>query len=175
MTMTSLPDHLQSNHRTQSSAKEVSSISFQGNATTKAETTRAERKKLEPVKRKLPYEMTIEENEKVCREQLDDWFTNVREKSRQKERNRKTQVDPTKLKFFIKMQEDTKKNVLLKTNYDRSQTKSLQKKRRGGSPASYIASDDAKKKQKMCRCRRLTLPPASMQMNELLQLCLQKI
>ena len=61
------------------------------------------KKKAEPNKRKLAYEMIEEENEKVCREQLDQWFADVREKFRQKERERKEQIDPKKLKFFIKM------------------------------------------------------------------------
>ena len=52
------------------------------------------------------------------------------------------------------MQEETKRHVILKTDYDRLLVKSLQKKRLGGSPTSYIeqidmptSSSDAKKKQ----------------------------
>ena len=40
------------------------------------------KKKPESVRKKLPYEMTKEENEIECRKQLDDWFTQVREGSR---------------------------------------------------------------------------------------------
>lgn len=66
----------------------------------------------------------------------------MRDGIKKKELERKNKVDPQKIKFFKKMKEDTKKKVLeLKTNYDRSLSKSLQKQRRGGSLASYLASD----------------------------------
>jgi hypothetical protein len=43
------------------------------------------------------------------------------------------------------MKEATKKKVVLKTNYDLSLSMSWQKKRWGGSTASYLASHDTKK------------------------------
>ena len=95
-------------------------------------------KKAQPVKRKLPYEMTTEENEAECQRQVHDWLDKTRDAFRQRQREEKEKVDPAKLSFFKKMKEETKKQVLLKTDYDRSLTKSLEKKRRGGSPNSYI-------------------------------------
>lgn len=95
-------------------------------------------KKAQPVKRKLPYEMTIEENEAECQRQVHDWLDKTRDAFKQRQREENEKVDPAKLSFFKKMKEQTKKQVLLKTDYDRSLTKSLEKKRPGGSPNSYI-------------------------------------
>ena len=66
----------------------------------------------------------------ICEQELKDFFSSVRQKSRQKELEKKYKVDPKKLQFFIQMKKDTKKQVSeLKSNYERSPTKSLQKKR----------------------------------------------
>ena len=109
------------------------------------------KKKPEPVRKKLPYELTKEENEIECRKQLDDWLAQVRQGSRQKEEARKKIVDPEELRFFIKMKEETRRKLVVKpkSDYDRSLCKSLKKKKRGGSPSSYTASDEAKQKQKV--------------------------
>jgi hypothetical protein len=92
--------------------------------------------------------MTEEETEAASNQQVADFFTNVRQQRREKELEKKNAIDPAKLKVFKEMKEATKKKVPeLKTNYERSLSKSLEKKRRGGSPSSYIASDESKKKQ----------------------------
>ena len=69
-------------------------------------------------------------------------------------------VDPEKLRFFIKMKEETRRKLVVKpkSDYDCSLCKSLKKKKRGGSPSNYIASDEAKQKQKVAS----TLAPPSM-------------
>jgi hypothetical protein len=111
------------------------------------------KKKFEPIKRKLAWERTYEETDAISKKEVADFFEGLRQARRQRELEEKNKVDPEKLKFFIKMQEETKRKIELKTDYDRPLLKSLQKKRRGGSPNSYIeqvpastSSADAKKK-----------------------------
>ena len=106
------------------------------------------------MKRKLAMEKTSEEREATSKQEVHDFFENLKRKSREREEAERKKIDPAKLRYFIQMQEETKRKVLLNTDYDRSLVKSLRKKRRGGSPNSYIeqtdmstSSSDAKKQQ----------------------------
>ena len=85
--------------------------------------------------------MTDEELFESVREEVKNWFAN-RAAARKAKKMEPKPIDPVKLKFFIKMNEDTKCKVLskLKSNYDRSLSKSYQKKKRGGSLSSYLVS-----------------------------------
>ena len=89
----------------------------------------------EPVK--LVYERTYEESDAISKKEVNAFFESLKEALRKRELEEKKK-DPKKLKFFIQMKEETKRKLDLDTDYDRSLHKSLEKKRRGGSPNSYI-------------------------------------
>ena len=47
--------------------------------------------------------MTEEENDEIVKQQVQDFFENLRQKRRQRELKEKNKVDMKKMKFFIKM------------------------------------------------------------------------
>ena len=75
------------------------------------------KKKFEPIKRKLAWERTYEETDAISKKEVTDFFEGLRQARRQRELEEKNKVDPEKLKFFIKMQEEIKRKIELQTDY----------------------------------------------------------